>query len=101
MSGSLQHISVALCCALFAGYFGYHTLYGKHGLEAQRSIVERRAYVDQQLLSLEAVHQRLRKDIAVLDPTHPGYNGMVEEVARETLGFAYPGERILVVRHAR
>ena len=101
MPGSLQHISVALCCALFAGYFGYHTLYGKHGLVAQRSIVERRAYVDQQLLSLEAVHQRLRKDIAVLDPAHPGHRGMVEEVARDTLGFSYPDERILLIRQGR
>ena len=97
MLRSLQHVSVLLGCALFAVYFGYHTMYGKPGLEAQSSIVERRAYVDQQTASLRAVHDRLRRDIALLDPANPDA-GMIEEVARETLGFAYPSERLLLLR---
>lgn len=99
MPRSLQHIFVALSCALLGLYFGYHTVYGKYGLEAQSSVDERRAYVDQRLLSLRAVHDRLRREIALLDPERPDA-GMVEELARETLGFAYPDERILIVRSA-
>lgn len=95
MKRPLQSIIVLLGCAALAVYFGYHTLYGKHGLRAQAQLVERRAYVEQRLEALEAVHARLRRDIALLNPDAPDAD-LIEELARARLGFAFPDETILV-----
>ena len=84
-----------------AVYFGYHTIQGRHGLEARSRLIERASVLDTEIRALEAVRSRLEREIALLDERAPDPD-FVEEIARDMLGFAKPGERIIVVRrHAR
>lgn len=45
---------------------------------------------------LEAVRSALARDVALLSPTLPDAD-LVEEIARDVLGYVRPGERIVRV----
>jgi len=85
---------VLLLCLSLTAYFAYHTLKGRHGLEARERLLERESVLQFEIDSLEAVRSRLARDVALLRPDLPDAD-MVEEVAREVLGFADPRDRIL------
>jgi cell division protein FtsB len=47
-----------------------------------------------EIRSLEAVRSHFARDIALLAPDDPAPD-VVEEIARDVLGFSYPGDTIL------
>ena len=72
-----------------------HAVNGTHGLLAKFRLIERSSVLEQEIASLEAVRRALKHDVALLaaDPPHPD---LVEEVARDVLGFSRPGDRVLI-----
>ena len=83
-----------LICACLAGYFGYHAIQGKHGLEARSRLIERSTVVEREIRSLETVVATLELEVALLSPLKPDPD-YVDELARDILGFARPGDMIL------
>jgi len=86
---------VLLLCLGLTGYFAYHTLKGRHGLEARDRLLERESALQFEIQSLEAVRAKLERDVALLRPDLPDPD-FVEEIAREVLGFAHPRDRIVL-----
>lgn len=83
-----------LLCLGLTAYFGYHAFNGRHGLEARQSLIERSSLLEFEVRSLEAVRAKLERDVALLRPDMP-HPDIVEEIARDVLGFSRPGETIL------
>lgn len=97
---SLGHKYLFIVALCLASYFGYHTIQGRHGLEARSRLISRASTLDGENRALEAVRSRLEREIALLSEPRPDPD-FVEELARDMLGFARPGERIIVVRRPR
>lgn len=91
----LPQLSVLLCCSFLTAYFAYHTIYGRHGFEARTKLMERSQLLDFEIRSLEAVRSKLSQDVALLAPDRPDPD-IVDEVARDVLGFARPDDHILL-----
>ncbi len=88
-----------LLCLGFTAYFAFHAVKGRHGLEARQRLLERASVLQFEIGSLEAVRVRLERDVALLSPDMPDAD-IVEEVARDVLGFARPEDRIVSDRGA-
>lgn len=86
---------VALICLGLTAYFAHHAHRGRHGFEARLQLVERTALLAFELESLEAVRSRLARDVALL-AAEPPHADLVEEIARDVLGFAHPADQILI-----
>lgn len=78
-------------------YFAYHGLYGRHGLEAQARLKERAAILEFEIKSLESVRSKLERDVALLSPELPNAD-IVDEIARDVLGYVQPADTILTQR---
>ena len=78
---------------LALGYFAHHAINGKRGLEARSRLIERSRQLEPEIERLEAVRARLERDVRLLDTRDPD---IVEELANEILGFARPGDRVVV-----
>ncbi len=77
-----------------AAYFSHHALYGRHGLEARSKLLERETLVEFEIASLETVRAGLERDVALLSPELPNAD-LVEEIARDVLGYVHPGDRVV------
>ena len=82
-----------LLCLGLTAYFVNHAISGRHGLEVRSALIERSALLEFEIKSLEAVRAKLERDVALLKPDLPDAD-LVEEIARDVLGFARPSERI-------
>jgi cell division protein FtsB len=91
--GRPRQILVSLLCLLALGYFAYHAVVGKRGLEARSRLIERSRQLEPEIERLEAVRARLERDVRLLGARDPD---IVEELAIEILGFAKPGHRVVV-----
>jgi cell division protein FtsB len=91
----LPQLLVVLCCLALTAYFAHHAINGRYGLEARNHLVERSSLLDFEISSLETVRSKLARDVALLSPELPDAD-LVEEVARDVLGFAAPTDRILL-----
>jgi len=91
--GRPRQILVSLFCLRALGYFAYHAIVGKRGLEARSRLIERSRQLGPQIARLEAVRARLEQEVRLLDAADPD---IIEELAIELLGFARPGDRIVV-----
>lgn len=89
-----KQLPVLLCCLTATGYFAHHAIHGRHGFEARARLIERSNVLEFEIKSLDAVRSHLARDVALLAPDQPAPD-MVEEVARDVLGFSYPGDSIL------
>lgn len=89
-----------LLCLGLTAYFAFHTLKGRHGLEARDKLLERQSALEFEIQSLEAVRAKLERDVALLRPDLPDPD-FVEEIAREVLGFANPRDQILMEKAAQ
>lgn len=83
-----------LVCAGITAYFTHHAVHGGHGLVARAALNDRATLVEFELESLEAVRDGLARDVALLSPEAPDPD-LVEEIARELLGFVHPDDRVL------
>ena len=86
---------VLLMCLCLTAYFGFHAVKGKHGLEARAGLVSRAVRLETELAGLVAVRDRLERETALLSEENPDAD-YVEELARDMLGYARPGELILI-----
>ena len=91
--GRPRQILVSLFCLFALGYFAYHAIVGKRGLEARGRLIERSRQLEPEIERLEALRARLERDVRLLDARDPD---IVEELAIEILGFARPGDRVVV-----
>ena len=80
---------------LATAYFGYHAVFGTHGLQANARLSHRMVELDREIAVLQAVQRGLRNDIAALGQEPPPPD-TVEELARSVLGFVRPGDRIVL-----
>lgn len=78
-------------------YFTHHAMHGRHGLEARSALIERADLLEFEIRSLETVRARLRHDVALLTPDSPDPD-LVEEIARDVLGYVHPADRVIVTR---
>lgn len=83
-----------LLCLGFTAYFAYHAIYGRHGLEVRFQLTERSAVLEFEIKSLEAVRANLKRDVALLSPDKPDPD-LVEEIARDVLGFVRPDDLVI------
>ena len=91
----LPQLTVLLCCLGLTATFAHHSIYGRHGLEARRHLMERSSLLDFEIRSLEAVRSGLERDVALLAPELPNAD-IVEEIARDELGFVAPTDKLLL-----
>lgn len=92
----VRQVSVLLLSLSATTYFSFHALYGRHGLEARSTLIERADLVEFEILSLEAVRARLQNDVALLAPDSPDPD-LVEEIARDVLGYVHPSDRVIAI----
>jgi cell division protein FtsB len=88
-----RQILVSLFCLSALGYFAYHAIVGKRGLEARARLIERSGQLEPQIARLEVLRARLERDVRLLDARDPD---IIEELAISTLGFARPGDRVVL-----
>jgi cell division protein FtsB len=93
----LKQALVLLACLMATAYFAYHAKYGRHGLEARQRLIERSALLDFEIKGLETVRSKLKHDVALLSPEIPD-SDLVEEIARNVLGYVRPDDRVLAVQ---
>ncbi len=93
----LRQSSVLLICLGFSAYFAYHTLYGRHGLETRNKLIARSELLEFEIRSLEAVRADLSHEIHLLSMSPPDPD-LVEEIARDVMGYAKPEDTILMLR---
>lgn len=92
-NGRPRQVLVSLLCLCALSYFAYHAIVGKRGLEARTRLLERSSQLEPEIERLEAARTRLERDVRLLDARQPD---IIEELAIEQLGFARPGDRVLV-----
>lgn len=90
----VRQLLVLLACLTSSSYFGYHAFHGRHGLNARNALLERASLLDFEIKSLEAVRGKLQRDVALLAPDKPDPD-MVEEIARDVLGYVHPGDSLV------
>jgi cell division protein FtsB len=91
----IGQVLVLLACLGSSAYFDYHAIHGRHGLDARNQLMERSNLLDFEIKSLEAVRSRLERDVGLLAPEIPDAD-LVEEVARDVLGYVHPADRIVL-----
>jgi len=92
-NGRPRQILVSLVCVCALGYFAFHAIKGRHGLEVRNRLLERSHVLEPEIARLEAVRTRLERDVRLLDARDPD---IVEELAGDFLGFARPGDKVLI-----
>lgn len=90
----LGQVLVLLAGLSSTAYFVYHALHGHHGLEARNQLIERSDLLEFEIKSLEAVRSKLERDVALLAPEIPNAD-LVEEIARDVLGYVHPADRVI------
>jgi len=95
--GKSRQTPVLLVCLLLSGYFGYHLLKGKHGIEAQAQLQAKAAQLELKLAGLEAMRARLAHDVALLEGPEVDRD-LLDEQARFGLDYARPGEIVVFER---
>jgi cell division protein FtsB len=93
----LKQALVLLACLMATAYFAYHAKYGRHGLEARQRLIERSALLDFEIKGLETVRSKLKHDVTLLSPEIPD-SDLVEEIARNVLGYVRSDDRVITVQ---
>jgi cell division protein FtsB len=94
--GNLRQLTVVLLCFGVAGYFGYHAIKGRHGLEARLHLSAQERTLKQRLASLETVVVTLKRDIDLLQDAHLDQDSL-DEAARSVLGYSAEGEIVMLL----
>lgn len=83
-----------LTCLLLSGTFAYHAIYGRHGLDARSRLISRSEALEFEIRGLETVRAKLARDVALLSQSPP-HADLVEEIARDVLGFVRADDQLL------
>jgi cell division protein FtsB len=82
-----QRLPLVLLGSLaLAVYFAHHALNGSHGFQARQRLIERSKVLERDIVRLEAVRDRLRRDVALLASEQPDPD-MVNWLAADVLGY--------------
>ena len=92
--GRPRQILVSLFCLCALGYFAYHAIVGKRGLEARSRLIERSRQLEPEIARLEAIRAHLEREVRLLDAADPD---IIEELAIELLGFVRTGDRVVIL----
>lgn len=93
----LKQALVLLACLTSSAYFAYHANYGRHGLDMRATLQDRTALLDFELKGLISVRSKLERDCVLLSPEIPDPD-LVEEIARDVLGYVRADEKIIASR---
>jgi cell division protein FtsB len=91
MRRTLQALVLLSCTVAFAA-IAHRAYYGSLGLEARAHLLLHAAQLEKEIARLEAERVRLARHVALLSAVPPDPD-LVEEIAREMLGFGREGER--------
>jgi len=92
---SVRAAFVPLVCLALSGYFAYHLVVGKHGLDSRGRIDTRITALQGELSGLKAVRGKLERDVSLLRAEHLDPD-MLDERARAILNFAHPRDIVIV-----
>lgn len=95
--GRLGQILVVLICLGLSATFMFNAKHGRHGLDARERLVERATLIEFEIRSLEATSAKLTRQAALLRAEPPDPD-IVEETARDVLGYVRPGETLYRIR---
>ncbi|MEO0620479.1 MAG: septum formation initiator family protein [Pseudomonadota bacterium] len=89
-----QNLALGMCFIVL-GYFGFHAVEGRHGLESRAVLLERAATLKARLAGLEVDRLRLSRDVDLLrsDRIDPD---MLAEQARRVLVMTHPDDVVVV-----
>ena len=59
----LRRNPLLFVCFCLTAYFGYHTIQGRHGLDARSRLIERSAALEREIGALETVRARLEREM--------------------------------------
>ena len=96
-NGNYRQLTVVLCCLGLAGYFGFHAIKGRHGLEARLRLDAQAKVLNERLSGLETVLSHLKRDAALLQDDHLDADSL-DEAARSVLGYAAEGDVVVLKR---
>jgi cell division protein FtsB len=96
-NGRYRQFTVVLLCLGFAGYFAFHAIKGRHGLEARLRLNAQAQALTERLSGLETVLSHLKRDVILLQDDHLDADSL-DEAARSVLGYAAEGDVIVLRR---
>ncbi|MCG8562014.1 MAG: septum formation initiator family protein [Hyphomicrobiales bacterium] len=88
-------VVIPLICLALISYFGYHLVVGNHGLNSRARYEKQIQLLEGELAGLQAVRQRLERDVSLLRAEHLDPD-MLDERARAILNFAHPNDIVIV-----
>ena len=86
---------VPVLAIAFISYFGFHSINGERGLNAQQSFEQRAAELELRLEILVAERKRLQRQVMLLPQNGPVVRDMLDEQAREALNVTRPNEIVI------
>ena len=92
-----RRVLVMLACLGLTAYFAHHGVNGRHGLEARQRLLVRAPQLERELADLVKMRGRLQREVALLSSDMPSRD-LVEEIARDVLGYVLPSEIVLIGR---
>lgn len=92
-----RHTALPLLCACVIAYFGYSAVHGDHGLIAYLLYDQKIALLEAGRDAMRANRQALEHRVSQLRPQSLDPD-LLDERAREALGFAHPNERVILIQ---
>lgn len=89
-----RRVIIPLIGVLGLVYFGYHAVFGAHGLIAREAIAERERALAEELGRITVQRDALREKIDLMSSRHVDRD-FLDEQARVLLGYIAPGEVIV------
>lgn len=90
-----RYAVLPVACALGISYFGYHMVHGEFGLLSYWRLTKEIDQLKAERDAMLAKHARIEHRVALLRPGSLDPD-MVDERARETLGYADPHDVVVV-----
>jgi cell division protein FtsB len=91
----LRPLLVPVIALGFSGYFAWHGWHGSFGIEARRQLAVEAKRLDAELTKVRADRKAIERRVALLRAASLE-SDMLDERAREILGFANPNEIAVV-----
>ena len=86
---------VLFICLVMLGYFGFHAVEGKHGLEARNVLLKRASELQSSLSRLEAERDRLARNVDLMTASRIDPD-MLAEQARRVLVMTHPDDIVII-----
>ncbi len=94
---TLRQNLVLVICLVMLGYFGFHAVEGKHGLEARAVLLKRASGLETRLARLEIRRIRLARNVDLMTSNRIDPD-MLAEQARRVLVMTHPDDLVIIPR---